>query len=111
MQDGRGSPVFGAWTETSPPVDAARFLQVRRPALRWWQMQGVVVNAVQAWESIAALARPLRPYDDDRRASLERILRITEEAAELHAASDPLREIATLAATALPSSEMKAWTG
>src|SRR3954469_12383153 len=74
-------------------------------------MPGVAVNTMQAWESIAALARPLQPYDSDRRASLERILRITEEASELHAASDPMREIATLAATALPSAEMKAWTG
>jgi hypothetical protein len=69
------------------------------------------VNAGQAWESIAALARPLQPYGADRRGALERILRITEEAREVHASSEPMREVARQAAGALGSAELKALTG
>jgi acetolactate synthase regulatory subunit len=68
------------------------------------------VNAAQAWEEIAALARPLQPYATDRRAVLERILRITEEAGDVDALSPEMREVAQIAVTALSSVEMKALT-
>jgi hypothetical protein len=68
------------------------------------------VNAVQAWEEIAALSRPLQPYATDRRAVLERILQITEEARDVHASSPEMREVAQLAVTALSSPDMKALT-
>jgi acetolactate synthase regulatory subunit len=68
------------------------------------------VNAAQAWEEIAALSRPLQPYATDRRAVLERILRVTEEASDVHASSAEMREVAQIAVTALSSSEMKVLT-
>lgn len=69
------------------------------------------MNEAQAWEEMAALSRPMQPYDTDRRALLERILRITEEADAVHAESPAMREVAQIAVTGLASQEMKALTG